>query len=92
MARGGEAREKVRAFDAQAFLDSAGIARTITEYRKSQKLYSQGDPASVVFYIQKEISVINELGREAVVALLGPGDFFGEGCLAGGAVRMGMAT
>jgi CRP/FNR family cyclic AMP-dependent transcriptional regulator len=95
MPRGGQARGKVRAFDAQAFLDSAGVARTIAEYRKSQKLYSQGDPASVVFYIQKgsvKISVVNELGREAVVALLGPGDFFGEGCMTGGAVRMGIAT
>ncbi|MGA8101696.1 MAG: cyclic nucleotide-binding domain-containing protein, partial [Candidatus Acidiferrales bacterium] len=72
----------MRAFDAQAFLDSAGVARTIVEYRKSQKLYSQGDPASTVLYIQKggvKISVVNEVGREAVVALLGPGDFFGEG-------------
>jgi CRP/FNR family transcriptional regulator, cyclic AMP receptor protein len=85
----------VQTFDAQAFLDSTGVARTIAEYRKSQKLYSQGDPASVVFYIQKgsvKISVVNELGREAVVALLGPGDFFGEGCLTGGAVRMAIAT
>ena len=90
-----ETRAKMRAFDAQAFLDSAGVARTIAEYRKSQKLYSQGDPASAVLYIQKggvKISVVNEVGREAVVALLAPGDFFGEGCLTGAPVRMGIAT
>jgi len=90
-----EARTKMRAFDAQTFLDSAGVARTIAEYRKSQKFYAQGEPASTVLYIQKggvKISVVNEVGREAVVALLGPGDFFGEGCLTGAPVRMGIAT
>jgi CRP/FNR family transcriptional regulator, cyclic AMP receptor protein len=90
-----ETRKKMRTFDAQNFLDSAGIARKITEYRESQKLYSQGDPASIVFYIQKgsvKISVVNEVGKEAVVALLGPGDFFGEGCLTGAPVRIGIAT
>ena len=90
-----ETRRKLRAFDVQAFLDSAGVARTITEYRKSQKIYSQGDPAASVLYIQKgavKISVVNEVGREAVVALLAPGDFFGEGCLTGAPVRMGIAT
>jgi CRP/FNR family cyclic AMP-dependent transcriptional regulator len=90
-----EPRVRMRGFDAQAFLDSAGVARTILEYRKSQKLYSQGDPAQTVLYIQKggvKISVVNELGREAVVALLAAGDFFGEGCLTGAPVRMGIAT
>jgi CRP/FNR family cyclic AMP-dependent transcriptional regulator len=90
-----ETRRKLRAFDVQAFLDSAGVARIITEYRKSQKIYSQGDPAASVLYIQKgavKISVVNEAGREAVVALLAPGDFFGEGCLTGAPVRMGIAT
>src|ERR1700734_2427347 len=90
-----ETRRKLRAFDVQAFLDSAGVARIITEYRKSQKIYSQGDPAASVLYIQKgavKISVVNEAGREAVVALLAPGDFFGEGCLTGAPLRMGIAT
>src|ERR1700677_1152223 len=85
----------MRGFDAQAFLDSAGVARKIVEYRKEEKIYAQGDPASTVLYIQKggvKISVVNEVGKEAVVALLGPGDFFGEGCLAGGPLRMGIAT
>src|SRR5580692_5377711 len=82
-------------FKAQAFLDSAGLARRIVEYRGSQKIYSQGDPTNHVFYIQKggiKLSVVNEVGKEAVVAVLGPGDFFGEGGLAGQAVRMGAAT
>jgi CRP/FNR family cyclic AMP-dependent transcriptional regulator len=75
-----------RAFNAQTFLDSAGVARRVVEYRRSEKIYSQGDPAKGVKYIQKggvKLSVVNEVGKEAVVAILGPGDFFGEGCLAG---------
>jgi CRP/FNR family cyclic AMP-dependent transcriptional regulator len=87
--------KKGPAFNAQAFLDSAGLARRIVEYRGSQKVYSQGDPTNHVFYIQKggiKLSVVNEVGKEAVVAVLGPGDFFGEGGLAGQAVRMGAAT
>jgi CRP-like cAMP-binding protein len=87
--------KKLRTFNAHAFLESAGVARTIVDYRRSQKLYSQGDIASTVMYIQKggvKLSVVSETGKEAVVALLGPGDFFGEGCLAGVPFRMGMAT
>ncbi len=82
-------------FDAQTFLDSAGLARKIVEYQKLQKIYAQGDPTTNVLYIQKggvRLSVVNAVGKEAVVALLGPGDFFGEGGLAGQAVRMGTAT
>jgi CRP/FNR family cyclic AMP-dependent transcriptional regulator len=84
-----------RAFDAQAFLDSAGVARKVARYRRLQKIYSQGDPASTVLYIQEggvKLSVVNEVGKEAVVAILGPSDFFGEGCLAGQHIRMGTAT
>ncbi len=68
-----------RAFDAQAFLDSAGVARRVVEYRRSQKIYSQGHPATSVMYVQKggvKLSVVNEVGKEAVLAILGPGDFF----------------
>jgi CRP/FNR family cyclic AMP-dependent transcriptional regulator len=84
-----------RAFDAQAFLDSAGVARKIVQYRRSQKIYAQGDPAASVMYIQDggvKLSVVNEVGKEAVVGILGPGDFFGEGCLAGQRICMGTAT
>jgi CRP/FNR family cyclic AMP-dependent transcriptional regulator len=84
-----------RAFDAQAFLDSAGVARKVVEYRRSQKIYSQGDPATSVMYVQNggvKLSVVNETGKEAVVAILGPGDFLGEGCLAGQSNCMATAT
>jgi CRP/FNR family cyclic AMP-dependent transcriptional regulator len=83
------------AFDAQTFLDSAGAARKVVEYRRSQKIYSQGDPASSVMYVQKggvKLSAVNEVGKEAVLAILGPGDFFGDGGMAGQSVRMGTAT
>jgi len=83
------------AFDAQAFLDSAGVARQIKEFKKAEVVYSQGDPATTVMYIQEggvRLSVINEVGKEAIVAILGPRDFFGEGGMAGQSVRMGTAT
>ena len=86
---------KAPVFDAQAFLDSAGVARKVTDFRNKGTIFSQGDPAKNVLYIQKgavRLSVVNESGKEAVVAVLGPGDFFGEGCLAGQPIRIGTAT
>jgi CRP/FNR family cyclic AMP-dependent transcriptional regulator len=83
------------AFDAQAFLDSAGVARKVEEFKRAEVLYAQGDAASSVIYLQTggvKLTVVNEVGKEAVVAILGPGDFFGEGCLAGQPIRMGTAT
>jgi CRP/FNR family cyclic AMP-dependent transcriptional regulator len=83
------------AFDLQVFLDSAGLARQVTEFRKKEEIFSQGDPAKDVLYIQKggvRLSIVSETGKEAVVAILGPGDFFGEGCLAGQSIRIGTAT
>jgi CRP/FNR family cyclic AMP-dependent transcriptional regulator len=82
-------------FDAQAFLDSAGVARRVTTFASGATIFSQGDPSGAVMYIQTggvKLSVLSRTGREAVVAMLGPGDFFGEGCLAGQRVRMGSAT
>ena len=82
-------------FNAQAFLDSAGIAKRIVEYRRGEVIFSQGDPSEHVLYIQKggvKLSVLSRSGRQGVVAMLGPGQFFGEGGLAGQAVRMGSAT
>lgn len=82
------------AFDVKAFLNSAGLARKIKEFRRAEIVYSQGDVAKSIFYLQEggvKLSVVNEVGKEAVVAILGPGDFFGEGCLAGQPVRMGTA-
>src|ERR1700732_514284 len=86
---------KMPVFDAQAFLDSAGVARKVAEFKKKAAIFSQGDPAKSVLYIQKggvKLSVVNEIGREAVVAILEPGDFFGEGCLACQPIRIGSAT
>lgn len=83
------------AFDAQAFLDSAGVARKVTEFKKAETVYAQGDAAKNVMYLQSgsvKLTVVNEVGKEAVVAILGPGDFFGEGCLASQPVRIGTAT
>src|SRR6202048_1965853 len=83
------------AFDPQAFLDSAGVARRVVGYRRSEKLYTQGDPATSVMYVQKggvKLSVVNEVGKEAVLAILGPGDFFGEGGMVGQSARTGTAT
>ena len=82
-------------FDLRVFLETAGVERQIVKFRRSEKIYAQGDPARGVKYIQKggvKLSVINEDGKEAVVAMLGPGDFLGEGCLAGQPVCMGTAT
>ena len=87
--------KKNPAFNAQAFLDSSGLARKVVEYRTSETIYSQGESINDVLYIQKgaiKLSVVNEVGKEAVVAMLGPGDFFGEGGMAGQLVRMGTAT
>ena len=89
-------REPARrpAFDAQRFLDSTGAAERIT-YERSAVVFSQGDPAASVMYIQQgsvKLSVVSETGKEAVVAVLMPGDFFGEGCLAGQPLRTATAT
>ena len=85
---------KESVFEAQAFLDSTGVARKIVEYQKNATIFTQGNVSKHVMYIQKgrvKLSVVNELGKEAVIAMLGPGDFFGEGCLAGQKVCMGTA-
>ena len=86
---------KTPVFDAQVFLDSAGVARKVVEFQRNATIFTQGDPSKHVMYIQTgtvKLSVVNEVGKEAVVAMLGPGDFFGEGCLAGQKVCMGTAT
>jgi CRP/FNR family transcriptional regulator, cyclic AMP receptor protein len=82
-------------FNAQAFLDTAGVARKIKQFKGAEVVYSQGDAAKSMMHLQEgrvKLSVVSEIGKEAVVAILGPGDFFGEGCLAGQSVRMGTAT
>ena len=82
-------------FNTQAFLDSARIPQRIMKYRRGQVVYSQGEASASVMYVQEggvKLSVLSKAGREAVVAMRGPGDFFGEGCLAGQRIRMGSAT
>jgi CRP/FNR family transcriptional regulator, cyclic AMP receptor protein len=84
-----------RAFNAQAFLESAGVARRVREFRPAEVIYAQGAAAESVMYLQSggvKLTVVNEVGKEAVVAILGAGDFFGEGCLAGQSVRFGTAA
>ena len=82
-------------FDLKSFLDSAGVARTIRRYARSAVVFSQGDAATDVFYIQTgsvKVSVLSRTGKEAVVAVLGQGDFFGEGCLASQPRRIATAS
>jgi CRP-like cAMP-binding protein len=82
------------AFDLHDFLESAGIARRVTKYPRGAAVFSQGDAAGDVFYLRQgsiKLSVLSRTGKEAVVAILGPGDFFGEGCLAGQPRRMATA-
>lgn len=85
---------EIAGFNARAFLDSVGVARKVKEIKGTEVIYSQGDAAKNVMYLQEgtvKLSVISEGGKEAVIAILGPGDFFGEGCLAGHSIRMGTA-
>jgi len=85
------ASKQNRSFDPKLFLAKVGEGRSIGKYRKDQIVFSQGDPADAIFYIQKgkaKVTVVSEQGKEAVVAILGPDDFFGEGCLAGQPRRM----
>ena len=87
--------KKKSAFDAQVFLDSVGASRRVAEFQGKQAIFTQGDPADSVMYIQKgtvKISVVSKIGKEAVVAMLKPGDFVGEGALAGQQVRIATAT
>jgi CRP/FNR family transcriptional regulator, cyclic AMP receptor protein len=82
------------AFDLQVFLDSAGLGRKVAKFPGKETVFAQGDPADNVMYIQEggvKLTVVNETGKEAVVAILGPGEFFGEGCLAGQSIRMATA-
>ena len=82
-------------FDVHTFLAKIGPGRTVISCRKNKRLFSQGDPADAIFYIQSgkvKLTVISKQGKEAVVGILGANDFFGEGCLAGQSVRMSSAS
>ncbi len=82
-------------FDPKSFLAKIGEGRTISEYRKDQIVFSQGDPADAVFYVQKgkvKVTVVSDQGKEAVIAILGTDEFCGEGCLAGQPRRISTVT
>jgi CRP/FNR family transcriptional regulator, cyclic AMP receptor protein len=83
------------AFNAKLFLDSTGLGRKVAEFGRKEVVFAQGDLAKTVMYIQDgsvKLTVVNQAGKEAVVAILGPGDFFGEACLGGQSVCMATAT
>jgi CRP/FNR family transcriptional regulator, cyclic AMP receptor protein len=82
-------------FSVQAFLDTSGISKSVVRYARNEAIFAQGDACTHVLYIQSggvKLSVLSKTGREAVVAMLGPSDFFGEGALAGQPFRMGSAS
>jgi CRP/FNR family cyclic AMP-dependent transcriptional regulator len=84
-------KKAAHGFDPQAFLAEIGEGRTVSRYHKNQIVFSQGDPADSVFYVQKgrvKVVVLSERGKEAVVAILAAGQFFGEGCLNGHPIRI----
>jgi CRP/FNR family cyclic AMP-dependent transcriptional regulator len=88
-------KSKTQPLEPQTFLDTSGMARKVAEFEKDEQIYNQGDAAKSVMYIQKgnvKFSVVSASGKVAVLAMLGPNDFFGEGCMAGQSVRMGTAT
>jgi CRP-like cAMP-binding protein len=90
-----KASNKKQPFNVKVFLSTVDGGRTMSNYRKNEHVFSQGDPADAVFYIQQgkvKVCVISEAGKEAVVALHGKGDFFGEGCLSGQPLRLGTVT
>jgi CRP/FNR family cyclic AMP-dependent transcriptional regulator len=90
------APKPTRSFDPQAFLTSAGIGRTVHHFKPKQTVFSQGEQADTLFYIQEgavQLSVLSQHGKEATLSLLGPGDFLGEGCLASDQpIRLATAT
>ncbi len=88
-------RDEPAPFDVETYLASAGSARRIATYRTGAKVFVQGAPTDAVMYLQRggiKLSVLSRIGKEAVVAMLGPGDFFGEGALAGQPTRIATAT
>jgi len=87
--------EPSKAFDPKRFLARVGTGRTAAKYPPNERIFSQGEPANAVYYIQEgqiKLTVVSRQGKEAVIGILGPGDFFGEGCLAGQIARMASAA
>ena len=89
------APKRIPTFDPKAFLTRVNDGRSVESYRRKQAIFSQGDPADAVFYVQEgrvKVTVVSKQGKEAIVALLGADEFFGEGCLAGQPLRMSTVT
>src|SRR6202163_789888 len=87
--------KRKRLLDARAFLDSAGLGKRVVTYRRKEVVFSQGDPCEHVMYVQSgaiQLSVLSNSGKQAIVAVLGPGEFLGEGALAGHPIRLETAT
>ena len=90
-----KANSRSPVFDVKLFLDSAGLGRKVSKFQAKETLFAQGDTAKNILYIQEgtvKLAVVNEAGKEAVVSILGPGDFLGEGCLADQSICMATAT
>jgi CRP-like cAMP-binding protein len=86
---------KTRDFDPKEFLATIGEGRKVVAFRKKQTIFTQGDAADSVFYIQEgkvKLTVVSKIGKEATLGILSEGGFFGEGCLAGQSLRMGSAS
>jgi CRP/FNR family transcriptional regulator, cyclic AMP receptor protein len=94
--KGSVLRKRVKAsFDPKIFLTKVGEGKTLSRYGKDQVVFSQGEVADAVFYVQQgkiKLTVVSEQGKEAVIAILGPGDFFGEGCLNGHPLRIATSS
>jgi CRP/FNR family cyclic AMP-dependent transcriptional regulator len=90
-----KSKHKSTTFDPQVYLESVGASKRVAQFRKKQAIFSQGEAADSVMYLQKgsvKLTVVNESGKEAVVAIFGSGDFFGEGGMAGQTIRIATAT
>ena len=88
-------RKKKKRFDIQEFLSAEGISRRILKFKKGQVIFSQDDPCDDILYVQSgnaKLTIVNPQGKEAVLAILGPGDFLGEGCIIGNVARLTTAT
>lgn len=95
MAKASRKFKKTAGFSVDEYLSNAGNARRLVKYKKGQVLFSQDDPSTNVMYIHSgnaKLTIVNPQGKEAVLAILGPGDFVGEGCIIGNPVRMATAT
>jgi CRP-like cAMP-binding protein len=95
MVRPTKSARKSRGFDPKAFLSTIGEGRRVVAFSRKEKIFGQGDGADAVFYVQTgkvRLTVVSKTGKEATIGIAGEGDFFGEGALAGQALRVGSAT